>query len=100
MYARRLLLAASALYATTGIFAASALSVGPLNACRSISAMAIPSTPAVAALLNPLAIPPTFGVWGPGPRIGAADRLEGSRGPLWVGVKNGFVVTWLTNVNL
>src|SRR5437764_15217952 len=100
MYASRALLAASALYATTGIFAARALSVGPLNAWRSIRATAIPSTPALIALFIAFTISPTLLVCEPVHWYEQPRSLHASAAPLWVGVKNGFVVTWLTNVNL
>src|SRR5487761_2498174 len=91
----------SALYATTGIPAASALFTGVLKAVGSISVVAMPLTlPAIATLIAFTISETTefaepvhcgFGI----PRIFAASAI-----PYWVGVKNVLVVTWFTNVNL
>src|SRR5690242_12956119 len=78
----------------------SAASTGALNACRSISATAIPSAPLVTALLSAVTIWPTLLLSEPVHWYSQPSRLQASAAPYCVGVKNGLVVTWLTNTNL
>src|SRR3954470_9122608 len=80
--------------------AASALSVGALNAFRSTRETAIPSAWAVIALFIALTISLTLLVSEPVHWYEQPSRLHASAAPYLVGTKNGFVVTWLTNVNL
>ena len=86
------------MYATTGMPAASAFWTGALNAAGSISVVAIPSTPPLTALLIALTISDTLLVAEPVHVYEQPSSLHASAAPLWVGVKNTFVVTWLTNV--
>ena len=67
---------------------------------RSTSETAIPLTPALTALLSALTISETLLVCEPVHWYEQPSSLQASDAPLCVGVKNGFVVTWLTNVNL
>ena len=78
----------------------SAASVGALNACRSISATAIPLAPLVTALFIALTIWLTLLFPSPSTGTSSPSSLHASAAPYWVGVKNGLVVTWLTNTNL
>src|SRR5581483_10412065 len=78
----------------------SAASTGALKACRSISATAIPSAPPVTALFSAVTIWLTLLFSDPVHWYSQPSRLHASAAPYWVGVKNGFVVTWLTNTNL
>src|SRR3954471_1527686 len=80
--------------------AASALSVGALNAFRSTRETAIPSAWAVIALFIALTISLTLLVSEPVHWYEQPSRLHASAAPYLVGTKNGLVVTWLTNVNL
>src|SRR5438067_7953021 len=88
----------SALYATTGMPADSAFAIGEVNACGSISEVAIPSAFAVTAELMALTIWPTLLESEPVQLYEQPSNLHASAAPLCVGVKNTFVVTWLTNV--
>ena len=79
--------------------AASALSVGPLNAFGSMIATAIPSAlPEIAAFIA-LTISATSAVLDPVHWNCVPSSALASSAPYWVGVKNGFVVTWLTKTN-
>src|SRR6476660_3545435 len=60
----------------------------------------MPLTPAAIALLNALTISLTLAVCEPVHWYVQPSSLHASEAPLCVGVKNGFVVTWLTSVNL
>ena len=60
MYASRAVEGSSALYATTGMPADSAFATGDVNACGSISEVAMPSAFAVTAELMELTIWPTL----------------------------------------
>src|SRR5919205_3169564 len=80
--------------------ASSAFLMGPLNALRSTSATAMPSTFALTALLNALTISLTLLLSEPVHWYEHPSSLQASSAPYFVGTKNGFVVTWLTNVNL
>ena len=73
---------------------------GALNAVRSISDTAMPSALAETALLTALTIWLTLLVSEPVHAYVQPSSLQASWMPYWVGTKNGFVVTWLTNVNL
>src|SRR5450432_405726 len=76
----------------------SALEVGAVNAVELITATAIPSAlPEMAVCMYwticgtaDVAEPPHFG-------LGMPSSAAASAKPYWVGTKNGFVVTWLTN---
>ena len=77
--------------------AASAWSIGSLNASRSTSATAIPSAlPAIAAS-KASTISGMSEVSEPVHWNEVPSSAEASSMPYWVGTKNGFVVTWLTN---
>src|SRR5579862_3449384 len=78
----------------------SAASTGALNACRSMSATAIPSAPPVTAVFSAVTIWLTFELSDPVHWYSQPSSLLASAAPYCVGVKNGFVVTWLTNTNL
>src|SRR6266566_2417964 len=77
-----------------------AASTGALKACRSVSATAIPSAPPVTALFSAVTIWLTLLVSDPVHWYSQPSSLLASAAPYWVGVKKGFVVTWLTNTNL
>src|ERR1700756_1813003 len=77
-----------------------AASTGALNACRSISATAIPSAPLVTAVFSAVTIWLTLLFSEPVHWYSHPSRLHASAAPYCVGVKKGFVVTWLTNTNL
>src|SRR2546430_2461717 len=77
-----------------------AASTGALNACRSVRATAIPSAPPVTAVFSALTIWLTLLFSEPVHWYSQPSSLEASAAPYWVGVKNGLVVTWLTNTNL
>ena len=66
----------------------------------SISAIAIPSTPAATALFIALTICEMLLESDPVHWYEQPSSLHASAAPFCVGVKNVFVVTWLTNVNL
>src|SRR5215211_1287389 len=74
--------------------------VGVLNAVRSTSETAMPSTPAVIALFIALTISLTLLDCEPVHWYSQPKSLHASSAPYLVGTKNGFVVTWLTKVNL
>ena len=97
MYARRWLPGSSALYETTGMPAASAFSVGSLNAFWSVMAIAMPSALPVIAVFMALTISETLAVSEPVHWKSRLSSAQASSAPYWVGTKNGFVVTWLTN---
>ena len=79
--------------------ASSARSIGSLNASRSTSATAIPSAlPAIAAS-KASTISGMSDVSEPVHWNDVPSSAEASSAPYWVGTKNGFVVTWLTNTN-
>src|SRR5919109_2170970 len=78
----------------------SAFSVGALNAFVSISDTAMPSALELIALLTALTISPTLLRSEPVHWYVQPSSLQASSAPYFVGTKNGFVVTWLTNVNL
>src|SRR3954465_7218588 len=99
MYDNLALLFASALEATTGIFALSAASVPELNAFSSTRAIAMPSAPPVTAVLNALTISLTLLFSDPVHWYEQPSSLHASSAPYFVGTKNGFVVTWFTNTN-
>src|SRR5919109_2894518 len=77
----------------------SAFSVGALNAFVSISDTAMPSALELIALLNALTISPTLLLSEPVHWYVQPSSLQASSAPYFVGTKNGFVVTWLTNTN-
>src|SRR5271155_4906328 len=77
-----------------------AVSTGALNACRSISATAMPSAPLVTAVLTAVTIWATLLFSEPVHWYSQPSSLDASAAPYCVGVKNGLVVTWLTNTNL
>src|SRR5580704_6694088 len=77
-----------------------AVSTGALNACRSISATAMPSAPLVTAVLSASTIWLTLLFSEPVHWYSQPSSLHASAAPYCVGVKNGLVVTWLTNTNL
>src|SRR5580658_6402759 len=80
--------------------ALSAASTGALNACRSISAMAMPSAPLVTAVLSASTIWSTLLVSEPVHSYEQPSSLQASAMPYCVGTKNVLVVTWLTTTNL
>src|ERR1044072_742211 len=80
--------------------ASSALFVGPLNALVSTSATAMPSALELMALFIALTIWRPFLLPEPVHWYVQPSSLQASSAPYLVGTKNGFVVTWLTNVNL
>src|SRR3954465_11033429 len=79
--------------------ASSAFAIGALNAFGSTRQTAMPSTFALIALLNALTISLTFALSEPVHWYEQPSSLQASSAPYFVGTKNGFVVTWLTNVN-
>ena len=79
----------SALYASTGIFFAAAAAVGPVNAFGSIMQQAIPSAPAVIALLNAVTIWGTLLDAEPVHWNVQPSSVHASAIPFCVGVKNG-----------
>src|SRR5580765_713087 len=80
--------------------AASALSVGSLNAFWSTRQTAMPSALAAIAAFIALTISLTSAVLDPVHWNVVLTSALASSMPYWVGVKNGFVVTWLTKTNL
>src|SRR3954468_13891087 len=80
--------------------AASALSVGPLNAFLSTRQTAMPSALPAIAVFMALTISPTSAVLDPVHWNVVLSNALASSMPYCVGTKNGFVVTWLTNTNL
>ena len=79
--------------------AASAFSVGSLNAFRSTRQTAMPSTLPAIAVFIALTISPTSAVFEPVHWNVVFSNAQASSMPYCVGTKNGFVVTWLTNTN-
>ena len=79
--------------------AASAFSVGSLNAFRSTRQTAMPSTLPAIAVFIALTISPTSAVLEPVHWNVVFSSAHASSMPYCVGTKNGFVVTWLTNTN-
>src|SRR5215216_6384576 len=79
--------------------AASAWSTGALKASLSTTASAIPSALAEMAFLVALTISATIESLDPVHWNSQLSRAQASWAPYWVGVKNGLVVTWLTNTN-
>src|SRR5215203_4919145 len=79
--------------------AASAWSTGPLKAFLSTTASAIPSALAEIAVLVALTISATIESLDPVHWNSQLSSAQASWAPYWVGVKNGLVVTWLTNTN-
>src|ERR1700690_2348553 len=77
-----------------------ALETGDVNAVALMAAKAMPSALAATAVskyetiwdTTELVEPPQLGV-------GSPSSAAASASPYWVGVKNAFVVTWLTNQN-
>src|SRR5262245_15731248 len=82
-----------------GIPAFRALSTGDVKAFLSTTAMAMPSAFAETAELMALTISGTLESFEPVHWYEAARSAQASAAPYCVGVKNGFVVTWLTNTN-
>src|SRR4051812_13479367 len=80
--------------------AASALSVGPLNAFLSTRQTAMPSAFPAIAVFMALTISPTSAVLDPVHWNVVFRSALASSMPYCVGTKNGFVVTWLTKTNL
>src|SRR5262245_23758144 len=80
--------------------ASSALSVGALNAFWSTRQTAMPSALAEIAAFIALTISLTSAVLEPVHWNVVLTSALASSMPYWVGVKNGFVVTWLTKTNL
>src|ERR671938_1198673 len=103
MYARRLVpgspTAPSALYETTGMPASSALSTGERKALLSTTASAMPSALDEIALLVAFTISATIEFCEPVHWKLQPSSVHASAAPYWVGVKNGFVVTWQTKTN-
>src|SRR5437764_13290532 len=100
MYARRAFgpaTAPSALYATTGMPFPSARLIGASKADLSTTQTAIPSALALIAALKALIISPTSAFVEPVHVKPTLTSAAASEAPYWVGTKNGFVVTWLTN---
>src|SRR5690242_442402 len=91
--------APSALYETTGMPFARACLIGASNAFLSTTATAMPSALALTAALNALSISPTSAFVEPVHVYEQLTSAQASAAPYWVGTKNGFVVTWLTNAN-
>src|SRR5215471_1237760 len=90
----------SALYETTGMPASIAFLTGVVNDVALITVVAMPLALAEIAVLKYVTIsvasefvdPPNFGA-------GRSSSAAASFMPFWVGTKNRFVVTWLTNQN-
>src|SRR5215831_13067234 len=76
-----------------------ALSTGPWKAALSTTASASPSAFAVIALLVASTISDTTELTDPVHWKLTPRSLHASSAPYWVGVKNGFVVTWQTKTN-
>src|SRR5262249_7196774 len=79
--------------------AASALSTGAVNAVLSTTATAMPSALAEMAEFSALTICGTTESWEPVHWKSQLSSAQASCAPYCVGVKNGLVVTWLTNTN-
>src|SRR5579872_6798013 len=72
---------------------------GSLKACGSMIATAMPSTLAAMAVFIAFTISATLLLTDPVHWNWQLNRRAASCAPYCVGTKNGFVVTWLTNVN-
>src|SRR4029453_18814727 len=79
--------------------APSACLTGALKASLSTTASAMPSALAEMAVFMALTISATIESLDPVHWNSQLSRAQGSWAPYWVGVKNGLVVTWLTNTN-
>src|SRR3954468_20926337 len=79
--------------------ASRALSTGARNAVLSTTATAMPSAFAEIAEFSELIICGTTESCEPVHWKSQPSSAQASRAPYWVGVKNGLVVTWLTNTN-
>src|SRR6266545_2868908 len=79
--------------------ASSAWSTGPLKASLSTTATARPSALPEIAVLVAFTISATFDSFEPVNWNSQLSSAQASWAPYWVGVKNGLVVTWLTNTN-
>src|SRR4030095_6727083 len=79
--------------------ASSAWSTGALKAVLSTTAMAIPSALPLIAVFVALTISATTELAEPVHWYVQRRSLHASSAPYWVGVKNGFVVTWLMKTN-
>src|SRR6266508_3918675 len=79
--------------------ASRALFTGWLNAALSTTAMAMPSALDEIAVLVAFTISATMESLDPVHWKLAPSSAQASWAPYWVGVKNGLVVTWLTNTN-
>src|SRR5918911_1230931 len=82
-----------------GIPALRALSTGDVKAFLSTTATAMPSALAETAEDMALTISGTLESFEPVHWNEAPRRAQASAAPYCVGVKNGLVVTWLTNTN-
>src|ERR671931_892051 len=80
--------------------ASSALFTGALNAALSTTAIAMPSALEEMAVLVAFTISATMESLDPVHWNWQLSSAQASCAPYWVGVKNGFVVTWQTNTNL
>jgi hypothetical protein len=80
--------------------ASSARLTGSLKACRSTSDTAMASAFAVIAAFSAFTISDAIDVCDPVHWYAQPSIAQASAMPYWVGTKNGFVVTWLTNTNL
>src|SRR5688572_5962134 len=80
--------------------ASSALSIGSLKADLSTTHTAMPSALAETAAFRALTISATIASLDPVHWNSVPSSALASCAPYWVGVKNGLVVTWLTNTNL
>src|SRR6266508_2533857 len=79
--------------------ASSAWSTGSLKASLSTTATARPSALPEIAVLVAFTISATFDSFEPVNWNSQLSSAQASWAPYWVGVKNGLVVTWLTNTN-
>src|SRR3569833_2197865 len=79
--------------------ASSALSIGARNAVLSTTATTMPSALAEIAEFSELIICGTTESCEPVHWKSQPSSAQASLAPYWVGVKNGLVVTWLTNTN-
>src|SRR6185437_7874153 len=79
--------------------ASSALLTGSLKASLSTTATAIPLAFALIAVFMALTISATIEFCDPVHWNSVPSSADASWAPYWVGVKNGFVVTWQTNTN-
>src|SRR5215211_7407590 len=79
--------------------ASSAWSTGPRKASLSTTATAMPSALPEIAVLVAFTISATLESLEPVNWNSQLSSAQASWAPYWVGVKNGLVVTWLTNTN-